>query len=185
MTVTEIPLGSRAVILSYFVIPMLVSAHHFHSSTSFHATRGCGGLKKIWDCRSRRKEAHSDLPVVVAAAPNPKGILSSNLSNRVINSPVAIDAAERLSILKIWASNPLGLPYGLPNNPIPPPLTFAWNGATCASVKSLFNTLCLGLALAYLFGASPQSRAEDWPHWRGPDRNGVSKEKGWTTQWPK
>lgn len=26
--------------------------------------------------------------------------------------------------------------------------------------------------------------AADWPHWRGPDRNGISKETGWTTQWP-
>jgi outer membrane protein assembly factor BamB len=27
-------------------------------------------------------------------------------------------------------------------------------------------------------------RAEDWPHWRGPLRNGVSPEKGWNTKWP-
>ena len=26
--------------------------------------------------------------------------------------------------------------------------------------------------------------AEDWPHWRGPDRNGISKEKGWSESWP-
>ena len=26
--------------------------------------------------------------------------------------------------------------------------------------------------------------AEDWPHWRGPNFNGVSAEKGWSTQWP-
>jgi outer membrane protein assembly factor BamB len=24
----------------------------------------------------------------------------------------------------------------------------------------------------------------DWPCWRGPDRNGISTEKGWQTQWP-
>ena len=24
----------------------------------------------------------------------------------------------------------------------------------------------------------------DWPCWRGPDRNGVSRETGWQTQWP-
>jgi outer membrane protein assembly factor BamB len=29
------------------------------------------------------------------------------------------------------------------------------------------------------------SRAEDWPCWRGPDLNGISKEKSWTTAWPK
>lgn len=27
--------------------------------------------------------------------------------------------------------------------------------------------------------------AEDWPHWRGPDFNGVSREKNWSTAWPK
>ena len=26
--------------------------------------------------------------------------------------------------------------------------------------------------------------AGDWPHWRGPDRNGVSSEVGWSDQWP-
>jgi outer membrane protein assembly factor BamB len=26
--------------------------------------------------------------------------------------------------------------------------------------------------------------ADDWPHWRGPDWTGVSREKGWSTAWP-
>ena len=26
--------------------------------------------------------------------------------------------------------------------------------------------------------------ADDWPHWRGPGLNGVSKETDWTTSWP-
>ena len=26
--------------------------------------------------------------------------------------------------------------------------------------------------------------ADDWPQWRGPDRNGVSKESGLLKQWP-
>ncbi len=26
--------------------------------------------------------------------------------------------------------------------------------------------------------------ASDWPHWRGPQRNGVSQEKGWRREWP-
>jgi outer membrane protein assembly factor BamB len=26
--------------------------------------------------------------------------------------------------------------------------------------------------------------AEDWPQWRGPNRNGISTEKGWLDQWP-
>jgi outer membrane protein assembly factor BamB len=25
---------------------------------------------------------------------------------------------------------------------------------------------------------------EDWPNWRGPNRDGISKEKGWSTTWP-
>ncbi len=28
-------------------------------------------------------------------------------------------------------------------------------------------------------------RGEDWPHWRGPQRNGVSAETGWRDTWPK
>lgn len=27
--------------------------------------------------------------------------------------------------------------------------------------------------------------SEDWPHWRGPDRNGISRENGWTTEPPR
>src|SRR5712672_1496468 len=26
--------------------------------------------------------------------------------------------------------------------------------------------------------------ANDWPRWRGPDLNGISKETGWSTSWP-
>ncbi|MDB6024611.1 MAG: alcohol dehydrogenase [Verrucomicrobiales bacterium] len=26
--------------------------------------------------------------------------------------------------------------------------------------------------------------ADDWPQWRGPNRDGISQEKGWATQWP-
>src|SRR5437763_16190925 len=29
------------------------------------------------------------------------------------------------------------------------------------------------------------ARADDWPQWRGPDRTGVSKEKGLLKEWPK
>jgi len=34
------------------------------------------------------------------------------------------------------------------------------------------------LAFAYTVPAA------DWPRWRGPDANGISKETGWTTRWP-
>lgn len=32
--------------------------------------------------------------------------------------------------------------------------------------------------------ALPSLRAEDWPQWRGPNRNGVSSETEWLTSWP-
>jgi len=42
------------------------------------------------------------------------------------------------------------------------------------------------LAAAYFIGLT-QARAAaefDWPRWRGPDVNGISKESGWSTTWP-
>jgi hypothetical protein len=30
-----------------------------------------------------------------------------------------------------------------------------------------------------------QSASTDWPQWRGPDRNGLSKETGLLPQWPR
>ena len=39
-------------------------------------------------------------------------------------------------------------------------------------------------ALAGLFILA-SLRAEDWPHWRGPDGNGISRETNWTIAWPK
>ena len=36
--------------------------------------------------------------------------------------------------------------------------------------------------LAVLFASAV--RAADWPHWRGPDRNGISKETNWKSDWP-
>lgn len=40
------------------------------------------------------------------------------------------------------------------------------------------------LALAFAAMVLPLG-ADDWPCWRGPDHNGISKEKGWATAWPK
>ena len=49
----------------------------------------------------------------------------------------------------------------------------------------MHNKLRLGLlALLAAVVVRPAS-AEDWPRWRGPDLNGLSKERGWTTAWPK
>src|SRR5579884_1622584 len=32
---------------------------------------------------------------------------------------------------------------------------------------------------------TPLAGADDWPQWRGPERSGVSKEKGLLKEWPK
>lgn len=39
----------------------------------------------------------------------------------------------------------------------------------------------VGFALAAL---ASSAAGNDWPHWRGPDRTGISKETGWSTAWP-
>ena len=38
--------------------------------------------------------------------------------------------------------------------------------------------VCVGWSLCH------PSAAADWPQWRGPNRDGISAEKGWTTKWP-
>ena len=44
---------------------------------------------------------------------------------------------------------------------------------------------CFGWMLAGgLACAAWTAQAENWPHWGGPDRNGVSKESDWLFQWP-
>src|SRR4051794_11736570 len=42
----------------------------------------------------------------------------------------------------------------------------------------------LTLTLALFIALSLSARAEDWPQWRGPNRNGISQEKGWLEQFP-
>ncbi len=39
-------------------------------------------------------------------------------------------------------------------------------------------------AILFLITLRPVAHAEDWPQWRGPQRNGVSAEKGWLDKWP-
>ena len=41
----------------------------------------------------------------------------------------------------------------------------------------------LSLLVSVLFSIGTQ--ADDWPHWRGPQRNGISAESGWREVWPK
>jgi outer membrane protein assembly factor BamB len=35
-----------------------------------------------------------------------------------------------------------------------------------------------------MMGLAPAARGIDWIRWRGPDLNGVSRETGWSSQWP-
>src|ERR1051326_8437107 len=42
--------------------------------------------------------------------------------------------------------------------------------------------MSLSFCVALLIVAA--ARADDWPQWRGPDRNGISKEKGLLAKWP-
>lgn len=44
--------------------------------------------------------------------------------------------------------------------------------------------LALALALSVTATAACIAVAEDWPQWRGPDRNGISQETGLLEQWP-
>jgi outer membrane protein assembly factor BamB len=43
----------------------------------------------------------------------------------------------------------------------------------------------LGSALAFLCVSQVVNRADDWPQWRGPHRDGISQEKGLLKEWPK
>lgn len=45
-------------------------------------------------------------------------------------------------------------------------------------LKNFISTVAIVGALAL------SVRAEDWPQWRGPDRNGISQEKGWLDHFP-
>src|SRR6266545_840036 len=42
----------------------------------------------------------------------------------------------------------------------------------------------LGLSAICLVVLALATNADDWPRWRGPDANGISKETGWSAQWP-
>ncbi len=39
-------------------------------------------------------------------------------------------------------------------------------------------------ALFAFVGISLIAHADDWPQWRGPDRTGISKERGLLQEWP-
>jgi outer membrane protein assembly factor BamB len=48
--------------------------------------------------------------------------------------------------------------------------------------KSIYFALGFGTAL--IFSSPRNMNAADWPQWRGPDRDGISKETGLAKQWP-
>ena len=47
----------------------------------------------------------------------------------------------------------------------------------------LFWAFAFNSLLVQPTGTGPQSSGRDWPCWRGPERNGVSRETGWSWQW--
>src|SRR5687767_7841427 len=52
-------------------------------------------------------------------------------------------------------------------------------------MRSVRLTLVLGMVL--MLAAPPRGQSptgSDWPQWRGPERNGISKEQGLLKQWP-
>ena len=44
--------------------------------------------------------------------------------------------------------------------------------------------MLLGLGLAGVLAGAAAVQAEDWAQWRGPNRDGISQEKGWLKNWP-
>src|SRR5690349_9900870 len=46
------------------------------------------------------------------------------------------------------------------------------------------SLILLAVTAMTLVAVSADTRGEDWPQWRGPNRNGISQEKGWLTTWP-
>src|SRR5678815_4014889 len=43
----------------------------------------------------------------------------------------------------------------------------------------------IGLSILLIHGLTSRVVAEDWFRWRGPNLDGISTEKGWSTEWPK
>ena len=52
-----------------------------------------------------------------------------------------------------------------------------------ASLPIVSTAFAVTLLLSTL--ASSPATANDWPRWRGPDNDGISKETGWSASWPK
>ena len=50
--------------------------------------------------------------------------------------------------------------------------------------KNFLSLIALQIALGFSLGPV-RVHADDWPQWRGPQRNGISQEKGLLKEWPK
>ncbi len=48
----------------------------------------------------------------------------------------------------------------------------------------MLRVIVLAIVIDELLGVTAEARAADWPQWRGPNRDGMSIEKDWTTRWP-
>ena len=51
-------------------------------------------------------------------------------------------------------------------------------------VKVALPVLVLGSAWGFVSHASETGNTTDWHWWRGPNRDGISSEKGWLSTWP-
>ena len=47
----------------------------------------------------------------------------------------------------------------------------------------LAKRICVFCVIGALF-LGGEAAAADWPQWRGPRRDGVSQESGWSADWP-
>ena len=50
-------------------------------------------------------------------------------------------------------------------------------------MRTISFLLTVVITRALVSGAAESPAALDWPCWRGPDRNGISRETGWNWQW--
>lgn len=54
-----------------------------------------------------------------------------------------------------------------------------------SSLLTIFAVLCLCYSAVSFIGSNTVASASDWPQWRGPERNGISRETGLLKEWPK
>src|SRR4051794_3436917 len=57
-----------------------------------------------------------------------------------------------------------------------------WTRTLARSIRTL---VLVSAALILMIRTPRSARATDWPQWRGPDRDGLSRETGLLKDWPK